>query len=369
MSKALTHVLTRIFVNGFYQAHAGLFLFFFLFMIGAVDPAQALNYHKTLMLALVSSPVMLLLVFAVWLLYALKSVHYVMGQINAPTQQFLYYSAISFSKQAQFKSWFAVQAAIFLPVTLYGLLAVGVGLSNHYYILPLLIVLYLLLLTVLGAWLYTVSLNRLITGSKGPVWLQWSSGLKKPLFSLYIYHILHRLKLPFIITKALSWLIITSIFWLFADVKHDARVAGMAVLAIGIAHAVLVFEHQKFEQVYLTWVRNFPLSFRKRYVFAALTYSLLLLPEAAWLLSRFNLLLAVNLFLIALSMLMLLHALLSYIGLNMDRYLQWLMGLFIVLFWVMMFKLTWPLIACNVLLSYWLFRQNYGRDLLAVNGK
>ncbi|WP_342647551.1 hypothetical protein [Mucilaginibacter sp. CSA2-8R] len=369
MSKALTYVFVRIFVNGFYQAHAGLFLFFFLFMIGAVDPAQLLNYHKTLMLALVSSPVMLLLVFAVWLLYAIKSVHYVTGQINAPTQQFLYYSAVSFSKQEQFKSWFTIQSIIFLPVTLYGLLAAGVGLSNHQYLLPLLIVVYLLLLTALGAWIYTIRLNRLIASNNGPAWLQWSSGLKKPLFSLYIYHILHQFKLPFIITKALSWLIIASIFWLFADVKHDARVAGMAVLAIGIAHAILVFEHQKFEQVYLTWVRNFPYAYIKRCVFAALTYSLLLLPEAVWLLSRFNIPLAVNLFLIALSMLMLLHALLSYIGLNMDKYLQWLMGLFILLFWIMMFKLTWPLIACNVLLSYWLFRQNYGRDLQVVNGK
>jgi hypothetical protein len=336
-------------------------------MIGAVDPGQLLNYHKTLMLAFVSSPVMLLVVFAVWLLYTLKSVHYVSVQINAPMQQFLYYSAISFLKQQQFKSWFVVQTAILLPVTLYGLVAAGVGFYNHLYILPLIIILYLLLLTAFGAWIYTINLSRLIAGGSGPAWMHWSSSLRKPLFSLYIYHILHRLKLPFLITKVLSWLIITSIFWLFADVKHDARVAGMAVLAIGIAHAVLVFEHQKFGQVYLTWVRNFPLSFIKRYIFLVLTYSLLLLPEVVWLFSRFKLLSAANLFLIMLSMIMLLHALLSYISLNMDRYLQWVMGLFILLFWIMMFRLTLPLIVVNTLLSYWIFRQNYGKDIESVD--
>jgi hypothetical protein len=75
MTAPLTHVLSRIFVRGFYQAHAGMFLFFFLFMVGAVDPGELLNYHKTLMLAFISSPLMLMVVFVVWFLYTIILLH------------------------------------------------------------------------------------------------------------------------------------------------------------------------------------------------------------------------------------------------------------------------------------------------------
>lgn len=370
MTLPLTHVLSRIFVRGFYQAHAGLFLFFFLFMIGAVDPGQLLNYHKTLMLAFITSPLMLLVVFAVWLLYTFKCWHYIVGEVAAPQQHFLFYSINSFTRKQQLKSWFVIQLSVLLPVIVYGLIAVGVGLFYHYYLTPVIIVIYLLLLAAASAWLYTLVVNRLVDGG-GQSWLlRWSSDWRKPHFSLYIYQVLNRLKIPYAITKGLSWLIITGVFLLFDDVKNDARVAGMAVLAIAVAHAVIVFEGQRFEQTYQSWARNFPYTTLQRYSYILLSYLLLLLPEGVWLFSRFNPLLAVQLLFTALSMLMLLNSLVYYLGLNMDKYLQWVMGLFIVLFWVMMFKLMPVLVMGNGLISYFIFSRHYYKDMpVAANEK
>ncbi|WP_345955625.1 hypothetical protein [Mucilaginibacter sp. PAMB04168] len=364
-----THVLNRIFVQGFYQAHAGLFLFFFLFMIGAVDPAQIINYHKTLMLAFISSPIMLLIVFGTWLIYTVKCCHYVAGQMLAPQQHFLFYSLNSFSRSKQLQSWFIIQLYILLPVITYGLIAVCVGIAYHYYLTPVIIFTYLLLLAAASAWLHTLLLNRLINGSNSSWLLTWTSSFRKPYFSLYIYHVLNRLKVPYSITKLLSWLIVTSVFYLFDDVKSDARVAGMAVLAIGVAHAVLVFEKQRFEVTYLSFVRNFPVSLGKQYGNSFLTYLLLLLPEGVWLFSRFNPVLAVQLLLMALSLLMLLHTLVYYIGLNMDKYLQWVMGLFILLFWVMMFKLMPVVIGVNLITSYLIHLRLYYQDMPMVTEK
>jgi hypothetical protein len=363
MKTPLTQVLNRIFVNGFYQAHAGMFLFFFLFMIGAVNPGELLNYHKMLMLAFVTSPLMLLLVFAVWLLYSIKCWHYVVTQIAAPTQHFLFYSINAFAKMEQLKSWFIIQLYIMLPVIAYGLIAVGVGVAYHYYVTPVIIIAYLLLLLALSAVLYSYIISRLVNGGSQSFLLRWGSGWKKPYYTLYIYYVLNRLKIPYLITKGLSWLIITCVFLLFADVKQDVRVAGMAVLAIAVAHAVMVFQAQQFEHTYLVLVRNFPYSILKRYAYSLLTFSMLLLPEVVWLLSRFNYLLALQLLLMALSMLLLLHSLIYYIGLTMDKYLQWVMGLFIVLFWVMMFQLMPLLIVGNVLVSFLMFYRYYYRDM------
>jgi hypothetical protein len=369
MKQPLTYILTRIFVRGFYQAHAGMFLFFFLIMVGAVEPGKLLGYHKTLMLAFISSPLMLLVVFAVWLLYTVKCWHYIIGQITSPNQHFLFYSVNSFTRKDQLKSWFIIQLSILLPVVIYGLIAVAVGITYHLYLIPILIVAYLVLLTAASAWIYTKVIDRLVDSGNAPLLLRWVSGWKKPFFSLYIYQVLNRLKIPYTITKGLSWLIVTGVFQLLNDVNTDARVAGIAVLAIAVAHAVLVFEGQRFEQAYLSFARNFPYSYARRYGYLLLTYLLLLLPESVWVFSRFNPLLAIQLLLMALSMLMLLHTLIYYIGLNMDRYLQWVMGLFIMLFWVLMFKLMPVLIIGNLMVSYFIFTTHYYKDMPVVAEK
>src|SRR5471030_2311944 len=115
MESSLTKVLIKIFGRGFYSSHAGLFLFVFLVLVGSVEPGQLLNYHKTLMLAFISSPVMLVVVFAIWLLYSIKTWHYTIGQIFAVNQQFLFYSSTSFTKQQQVRDWSITQAAMLMP--------------------------------------------------------------------------------------------------------------------------------------------------------------------------------------------------------------------------------------------------------------
>ncbi len=100
METAFSKVLIKVFANGFYRVHAGLFIFGFLVLVGAVDPAQLLNYHKILMLAFISSPLMLLAVFGVWLLYSIKTWHYTVGQIFIINQQFLFYSSTSIRASA-----------------------------------------------------------------------------------------------------------------------------------------------------------------------------------------------------------------------------------------------------------------------------
>ena len=68
---------------------------------------------------------------------------------------------------------------------------------------------------------------------------------------------------------------------------------------------------------------------------------------------------AIELLFVGLSTVMLFHCLLYWFGLNMDKYLQWILGLFIVLFWIIMFKLLWILIPLNLSLAYLLFYNNY----------
>jgi len=361
MQQPLTKILLKVFAGGFYQVHAGILFVVFFIMVGAVPGNMLITYHKSLMLAMTSSPVMLALVLAVWFIYIFKSWHYIGTQLFAPDKQFLFYSGTSLSKPEQRKSWCYTQAAILAPVIIYALLAVGVGMAHHFYILPVVILVFLMAMVWCSAVIYIRVMNGLIDGSKQSLLLRWSSKWRKPYFSLYIYHIFDAKKVPYFITKGLSWLIISGVFYLFADVSTDTRVAGIAILAVITAHAVLIFEERRFEETKLSFTRNLPYSRFWLFLNFAGVYFFLLLPESVWLFSRFQPLMAVELLLAGLSTALLFHSLLYWFGLNMDKYLQWILGLFIVLFWVIMFRLLWVLIPLNLIIAYLFFYNNYYR--------
>jgi hypothetical protein len=359
MNSPLTRVLLKIFAAGFYRVHAGILFFLFLVLFGLVEPTQLIGYHTSLMLAFITSPVMMVVVLGIWLLYTFKGWHYVTGQLFAVQQSFLFYSSTSYSKQKQFVSWFVVQATINLPVLAYAGVSCGVAMKHHYYLSALAILLYLIVIISCSSLFYIKLINRLIDGSKQSSLIKLTANWQKPYFSLYVYHVFDKLKLTYLITKTLSYLIITGVFLLFADVSHDPRVAGIAVLAIAMAHAIVIFEERKFEETYLSFSRNLPYTRLNLFLSFAGVYFLLLLPEGIWLFTRFSPLMAIGLFAFGLSVTLLYHSFLYLFGLNMDKYMQWVPGMFVLIFWLIMFKLLWVIIPLILLVGFLIFYNNY----------
>jgi hypothetical protein len=359
MKQPLTIVLLKVFAKGFYEVHIPILFFVFFIMVGCVPGNMLISYHKSLMMGMVSSPIMLGLVFCGWLIYIIKSWHYVVTQIAAPDKQFLFYSSTSFPRASQLRSWQYAQVVILMPIIIYALLTVCVGLGNHFYLLPAVILLFLIGLIYCSSVIYTNSLNRLVDGSSQSVLLKLSRNWRKPYFSVYIYHVFDKLKVQYFVTKVLSWLIITAVFYLFADVSTDLRVAGIAVLAVITAHVVLIFEERRFEETRLSFSRNLPYTRLQLFMNFIGVYGILLLPECVWLFSRFSPLMAVELLLFGISTAMLLHSLLYWFGIDMDKYIQWVLGLFMLLFWIIMFRLLWLLIPLNMLIAYLLLYNNY----------
>ncbi|MEO6979828.1 MAG: hypothetical protein ABI113_15675 [Mucilaginibacter sp.] len=358
----LTNVFLKIFARGFYRAHAGILAVGFFVLFGMVEPGQIVNYHKTLMLTLVSSPLMMGVVFLCWLIYGIKTWHYVVGQIGAVNQAFLFYSSNAFAPGKQFKNWFYMQQVLLLPISVYGILAAGVGVAHHYYIIPVAIIAYLLLLAALGALLYRRTINNLIDGNTQTWLLTFSSKWKKPWFSLFVYNVFDQHKVTWLITKGLSYILITGFFLLFADVAHDIRVAGIALLAVVVAHVKLIFEERCFEEKWLSFTRSLPYSRVQVFVSFAAVYLILMLPEAIWLFSRFNPLIAFELLLAGISIAMLFHCLLYYIGLDMEKYMLWIFFLFVAIFWMILFKLILVVAVVNMGVAFGVFWRCYYRE-------
>ena len=362
MQSPLSKVLLKIFANGFYRVHGGFLFFMFLVLFGLVEPNQLLSYHKALMLAFITSGLMMVVVFLLWLAYMLKAAHYMVGQLFGQTQAFLFYSSTANTRQQQFKAWFTVNVAVALPVLVYGSVSAVVAITAGFLLQGLGIIAYMLALLCAGAWFCTFMANRLIGGSKQSIILRLTKTWAKPYFSLYIYHVFNKLKLNWFISKVLSYLIITGVFMLFADVSHDTRVAAIAMLAISVAHAVLVFEERKFQEVYLVFARNLPYNRVKLFLSFAAVYAILLLPEAVWLLGRYPIPMAIGLLAFGLSMILLYHSLLYRLSFDMEKYLTSVMGLFIGVFILVLFKIIWLLTLVILMVAGLLFYINYYKN-------
>jgi hypothetical protein len=372
MFSSLTTVLIKIFVKGFYRVHSGIFIFLlvtvlmYFFFIEVLNqthlpPDQIILYNLMLVLTLLSSPVMVTLVFIVWLGFTVKSWNYITGQMLIPSNQFLFYSSTSFNKVDQFKSWFIAQLTLSLPLICYGLFSLVIGIIFDYYIIPVIILLYILLLSAVSAMVYVRHANRLININGKSVLSLIVGNWSKPFFSLFLYHVFDRLKITLIVTKLLSYGIIVGSFYLLTDVNDNLGVAAITVLGIITAHAILIYQSYRFEESYLSFSRNFPYSRIKIYSSWTVTYLLLTLPENIWILSAFDFEIGFALVIFNLGTGMLFRNLLYIVTLDIKKFIYRVFFVFNLFFMIILLKLFWLLVPLNVLISVIMFDRNYYR--------
>lgn len=368
--RPVAHVLIRVFAYRFYKANAGLFLFLlvtvvmYLFFMNVLnethlEPAERIRYNLIFALSFMSSPYIAGVVFVAWSFYTVRSWSFMMAQVQLPEQQFLRYSVTAASTMQQFIDWCLVQLVLSLPAFVYALFCAIVGVVYHYYLVPVLLVVYVLLVVLASAALYVWYINRL--GSDVGRW--WMTTLtrrwKKPLFSLYLYELFYRQKLALAVTKLFSWMVLTAGIMLFGNLTADARMGGTVLLLMALAHLVVLYQWQQFENTYLSFLPNLPWLRWKRYGHALLAYLFLTLPETIWMLTQDGLFTAVGLVVLNLSAAMLLRVYLYVIPLSMSRFVTGAFYGFIVLFVLILFGGLWWTIPVMATASFILFYRGY----------
>jgi hypothetical protein len=284
----LTRTLIKLFATGFYRVHAGFLALLFgtvacycVFIIPLnethLEPAQRITERLIFTLSLLSSPVMMMVVFIVWFIYAYKSWQYVRQQLQLESNLFIFYSVRSFPRLKQFQSWVLTQSVILLPALVYALITLIVGVIFGYHLAPFIVLGYIVLLILLSAAIYMRLVNQLAEVKSNFI-LYIIRNRAKPLFTLFLYHVIDQQKLTYLLTKGFALLSIFSLSYFFSDAT-DLRAAGIVMLLVSLAHAVLVFQEFRFQQKYLSFIRNFPISRIRLYIYLVLLYALLLLPE------------------------------------------------------------------------------------------
>jgi len=368
MSLLLNTALKKIFVDGFYRTHAAMLVFIFVMLmsyclfintLGTVRPNQIDFWQFFFTISLVSNPLILTFYLIGSSLYAYKSLKYVLSQLALPQQEFLYYSFTALSKKQQLKNWFTVQAYIFIPVLSYTLYALTIGLIFGFYLISIAILFFQVLLIMACAYICLKENNRLIEANK-PGWLirvgrKWNN----PVFLLYSFQVFNQSKLAYVLTKLLSWVLISSVLVVFADLKNDSRLLMLVTSCIVVAHVVLIYQEKVFNNRYLSFLPNFPFTKEKVFFSFCLNYLVLLLPEICWIFTNFGILTSFGLIAFAFSAILLFRSLLLLNAIQIKGFLIWVFSLFFLFYVFIMFGFGLILIPLNVIVAWILFRRNY----------
>jgi hypothetical protein len=354
---SITKVLLKVWVAKFYERNAGLFLFIFFLMFGVVESSQIISYHLSLIYGTLSSPIFLLVVITVWILYMLKCVQFISSQLNKPENNFLFQLS-RMERSKQFRNIALTVLLIDAPVLIYSSFIIVIGLQLRQ-LIPVseIMAVHLSLVLIAIGWI-VYQLNsphkkiKLITLPS----LKWKWPKPFPLF--YIGHLTTQLPTVFFFSKVFSIISIYGFLQIQLD-HYENRTALMGLLFGLAAHLVMVFEFRKFEERYLPFLRTLPLTSIQRFIYLALVYALILLPEMVMLaINHIRPQDLIGIYLFGIGFLLLSHSLL-YIMLDNDRHLQWTLGLFLISFMLVLFKIYWVELIIIWGMAYHYFKKHF----------
>lgn len=276
--KPVLHLLLKVWVQQFYLRNAGFFLFLFVVLFGVVQ--NPLYYHYKLMQGIVTSYTTLVLAIFVWVLYACKCAAIVLKSIAK--EKALLYQLQAISTKELFLLLTIVQAALFLPATVYILFTIVTGVYIQQYAAAAILFLFFTLIHVLSVVLYL----RSLFGNSFNVQLwnipAFTYRFPKSFFSFLLWYHVYKGKLKTIAVKFFSFLLLfIPLVWNSngIDLSDFVLFFQMSIAA----HAVIVYDGVHFLEKEFRTLRNLPLPLYKMYMLYFFTYTILLLPEIIFL--------------------------------------------------------------------------------------
>ena len=275
-------IFLRSFVRPFYRENAGSFIFVFIMMfyiVGENDGAGLIEYHYSLIMGMLTSKVILLLVFFLWLLYARKYTAFVTKVLDDPRYSFMYiYNCLD--KGKQFRLFLIVEVLLVMPILLYSVFIIAIGIHHHFYLTVLLVIVFLSLLCILPAiWhVHRVSNNyKAITFS----W-QKIKGWPKPPSSypvVLIRFVIRKQKMIWLGVKIFTCGILYQIARNNKLTPSDISTVFLFFNFGILGNGIILYRIREFEESQLKFYRGAPVSLLKRFSQYAVVYFIFLIPE------------------------------------------------------------------------------------------
>lgn len=327
-------IIFKSLVKPFYKENAGTFIFVVAMMfgiVGMVDGAGLLQYHYSLIMAMLNSYTFLLIIFLVWFFYYAKCIAFVSNLIQSQQYNFLYVLN-GLEKAKRFYLFLLVTVWLALPVLGYSVLIVVIGCVQHFYWPVLLTICYHLFLCITIARKYTHLLEN-------PYSKSHKAGRPSSITpSSYGFALLR-----FIFKKQKNVLIGIKVFtcvllYLIArnntiedyDIRFAYLFYGFGVLG----NSILIHRVRMFEETYFSFYRGLPIATLKRFFQYGFIYIVVLLPELftiAFLTPQYlHYTDAINFFLCSYGLLLLMNSISFFSSTGIKEYLKLLLLIYFV---------------------------------------
>ncbi len=372
-TKPIARILQSVLVNHFYQMNAGFFAFLFFVLFGVVKGGQLIDYHYSLIIAFLESPIILAGVILAWVLYTLKSTNYIIKRILEPRQLFL--TCLNHLSNKQLFAWMLLtQVQVFAPVWVYAAIATAVAIHLHYWAQAGIIVLAnLVLIFTASRWYMSTIRHHGTEGflgkwaflDKWTAWISWKNRFVKPVFTFAMLHLLRERKQMLLLTKVFTLLFLYGFIQLYEPYKPDPRPILLCFLLIVGSHSALIQQIRAFEREFLPFLRNLPVKIPIRFLHLLIMYSLLFLPELlyVWMAYplHFTLLEYPQIVLMVLALAAFLHSILLVYDMPSEDYMNSVFGMMAVLFFVLLYNPGILFFLLVLLIAYVFFHHHiYG---------
>jgi hypothetical protein len=371
----IARTLQMVLVNHFYQMNAGFFAFLFFVLFGVVKGGQLIDYHYSLIIAFLESPVIMAGVILAWVLYTLKCTNYLVKRILEPRQLFL--TCLNHLSNKQLFAWMLLtQVQVFAPVWVYAAIATAVAIHLNLWAQAGTMVLANLVLIGVAALCYTSTIRHHGTDAFLGKWgflRKWAAlagislqnRLVKPVFSFAIIHLFRERKQMLLLTKLFTFLFLFGFIQLYEPYKPDPRPILLCFLLIVGSHSALIQQIRAFEREFLPFLRNLPMKIPTRFLHLLAMYALLFLPELlyVWMAYplHFTLLEYPQIVLMVLALAAFLHSILLVYEMPSEDYLNSVFGMMAVLFFVLLYNPGILFFLLVLLIAYVFFHHHiYG---------
>ena len=358
--KDILHLMIKALVVPFYKNHAGLLFFVFFLMFGIVESTQIVFYHQSLIYGMLSSGIFLLIVLMIWLLYQIKSLHFLLKTSGEDSYLFLHHLAVLPAAQSFF-GFFAIGFLTFLPVFVYTIAIYAIGIQHQFYGSVAIVFVFQLALWLMNGWVlnHTIRQQHIAARITLPTLML---PYQRTQLGIYAGYLFKEEKSAVILSKLFS-LTLIYIIKETLETGDDFRIIGITWLFALLSHTYLINKLKVFEDQSLSWTRSLPISTTKTFMTYFLLYGLLMIPELLLLtgslgkgLSFIQLLL---LPVFSSAFLITIHCYLFKPNRDSDKFVTYLFWLFMICFMLVLSKMIWVTGAALLLISFLLFKQRF----------
>ncbi|MGY0038234.1 hypothetical protein [Pedobacter sp. NJ-S-72] len=354
----------KTFGREFFAQHAGLFLFLFYLIFGAVPNSQLKGYILALGININSSPVAGAIFMLITLLFSLKSLFFVQKLINTSVYNFVKTSTAAV-KKIQLLNWLVLYLFLNSPLVIFGVFVIVTGMYGHFYLSAAALTGFIILIFS-GLSIFTFrAVNYTFKPARKLITLpQISVSKKKPYWTWPLHYILKEQPLTLIVCKILSFFLFKGIIWMFADNGNDVRIYLLSLMAATISHCILISIVLRFERSKANFINSLPVNYSYKLISLFGFLLALLIPELIFYsivsgFSTFNTILGI---LLCAGILLTLRMSLYLVNDDAERYLKYIFILLVGSIMAIIARLYFPfsisLIASGVIYHRYLYKKN-----------